>query len=168
MKDGRHGAVLEEFLAELPPEWREPFREVGRCAMALGYTPKRTKTRHPALDFSKSRVKRTILKLERYDNGVPANGPGIRLKFYASPAYSTVFRNGVQRVIEEFGGKYTGCYGCGRCAGEPQGYRFRYPDGREIFRCGSELIRLPQVRADDVDEIKELLRVQDAYFLAQA
>ena len=38
MKDGRHGAVLEEFLAELPPEWREPFREVGRCAMALGYT----------------------------------------------------------------------------------------------------------------------------------
>jgi hypothetical protein len=66
-------------------------------------------------------------------------------------------------VIEEFGGKYTGCYGCGRCDGT-EGYTFVYPDGRQVFRCGSELISVFDFGEKDIPEIKNLMKVQDDFY----
>ena len=159
--------LLEDFLNELPESHREMFGEIARCAIALGYAPKKTKSKDFVLDFTKNRVKRTILKMEVHDNAKPANPPGLRLKFFASSEYSDPFQRGIQRVIEEFGGKYTGCYGCGRCKGASEGYTFTYPDGRKVFRCGHELIAVHGLGGEHVPEIVELLKKQDAFFMAQ-
>ncbi len=157
--------LLKDFISELPELYREMFKDIADYTISLGYTPKKTKSKDFALDFSKSKVKRTILKMEIHDNAKKESAPGLRLKFYASKNYSDIFKLGVQKVVEEFNGKYTGCYGCGRCKGELEGYIFTYIDGSSVFRCGNELIAIHNFSSNNVPEIKSLLKVQDEFFI---
>ena len=95
------------------------------------------------------------------------NIPGLRMRFFAFPDYSEIFHKAVQYVIERFDGKYTGCYGCGRCHGEPQGYHYTYPDGRKVFRCGGELLSVFDFTEENLEEMKELLSRQAEYDYTQ-
>ncbi len=157
--------LLHDFIKELPQDYQSMFRELADYAISLGYTPKKTKSKDFALDFSKSKVKRTIMKLEVHDNAKKSNPPGLRLKFYANKEYSDIFQRGIQRVIEEFNGRYTGCYGCGKCKGQLEGYTYTYPDGKKVFRCGGELIAIYDFGIHNVSEIKDLIRVQDDFYI---
>ncbi len=159
--------LLHSFLDDLPESDRAFFRELAEHAISLGYMPRKTKSKDFALDFMKSKVSRTLMKMEVHDNAIRRNGPGLRLKFYASDSYSTIFRNGVQRVIEEFNGRYAGCYGCGRCKNGLEGYTFTYPDGRKVFRCGGELLSIHRFTEGDLAEFKQLMSAQDAFFMSQ-
>jgi hypothetical protein len=159
--------LLKSFISELPESYREMFQDIAEYAISLGYTPKKTKSKDFVLDFSKSKVKRTIMKLEIHDNAIKKNGPGLRLKFYANEDFSDIFKQGIQKVIEEFNGKYTGCYGCGKCKGELEGYTFIYPEGRKVFRCGGELIALHNFSSKNISEIKKLIKVQDEFFMGK-
>ena len=87
------------------------------------------------------------------------------ISFFATPEYSDVFEQGIKRVIEDFNGRYTGCYGCGRCKEGLLGYTYVYPDGKTIFRCGGELIELPLIESKHVDEIKMMMKTQDEFWL---
>jgi len=156
--------LLNDFFNELPEVYQEMFKDIADYTISLGYTPKKTKSKNFAIDFSKSKVKRTILKLEIHENANQENPPGLRLKFYASKEYSDIFKNSVQKVIEEFNGKYTGCYGCGRCKRELEGYNFTYSNGTSVFRCGNELISIHNFSSKNVPEIKSLIKVQDEFF----
>jgi hypothetical protein len=89
------------------------------------------------------------------------------MKFFANETYSEIFRNGIKNVIEEFDGRYTGCYGCGDCGDTPQGYTFEYPDGRAVYRCGRELISIFDFSSKSLDEMKRLLKRQAEYFEAR-
>jgi len=164
-------ALLESYLDGIREEFRSMFWELAQYADALGYRPVRNKTKEMSLDFRKSSCRATIMKMAEHESGHGSYGygerdrPELRLKFYASREYSQIFREGIRTVIENFNGRYTGCYGCGRCKGEPQGYVYIYPDGRRVFRCGSELISIFDYSAEDLPEIKNLLRAQDEYFV---
>jgi hypothetical protein len=157
--------LLKDFILELPQNYREMFQDIAEFSISLGYTPKKTKSKDFALDFSKSKVKRTIMKMEINHNAKKKNGPGLRLKFYANKDYSDIFKQGIQRVIEEFDGKYTGCYGCGRCKGELEGYTYTYADGKKVFRCGGELIAIHNFSQKNISEIKSLIKGQDEFFM---
>ena len=165
MINEKNTQLLNDFINELPEIYQEMFKDIAEYTISLGYTPKKTKSKDFVLDFSKSKVKRTILKMEIHDNAKKENGPGLRLKFYASKDYSDIFKKGVQKVIEEFNGKYTGCYGCGRCKGELGGYTFIYSNGTNVFRCGNELIAIHNFSSKNVAEIKSLLKAQDEFFI---
>jgi hypothetical protein len=157
--------LLKDFISELPESYREMFQDIAEYSISLGYTPKKTRSKDFALDFSKSKVKRTIMKMEVHDNAIKTNGPGLRLKFFANKNYSDVFKQGIQRVIEEFNGKYTGCYGCGKCKGELEGYTYTYNDGKKVFRCGGELIAIHNFNPKNIPEIKRLIKGQDEFFM---
>lgn len=169
----RQEALMEEYLSQIREEYRGMFRELAEYAADLGYAPTRCKTKDLTIDFRCSRLKATIMKMEikeqRHDGFRcgERDVPGLRLKFFAAKSYSEIFQRGIQRVIEDFDGRYTGCYGCGRCAGVPKGYVFRYPDGREVFRCGSELISVFDFGEAHLQEIKALLKEQADYFAAE-
>ncbi|ADL52978.1 hypothetical protein [Clostridium cellulovorans] len=165
MGNEKTNQLLKDFISKLPESYREMFREIAEYAISLGYTPKKTKTKEFILDFSKSKVKRTIMKLEIRDNSIKDNKPGLRLKFYANKGYSEIFNQGIQRVIEEYDGRYTGCYGCGRCKGELEGYTYTYSDGKKIFRCGSELISIHNFGPENISELKALIKGQDEFFM---
>lgn len=161
--------LTEEFLSQIPAEYTDLFRSLADYAIFLGYRPIRCKTAVLNIDFRSSKAKRTIMKFtleeEKHDGfGYgERNIPGLRMRFFASTEYSEIFRKAVQYVIERFDGKYTGCYGCGRCQGEPQGYHYIYPDGRKVFRCGGELLSVFDFTNDNLDEMKELLNIQAEY-----
>ncbi len=170
----KHTAILTGLLDRIPPEYHRLFTELAEFAISLGYLPKRTPAKDVAIDFSNRRTRRTILKLEEKEqkhDGYRCGErgiPGIRLKFFAAAEYSAIFRNGVKNVIEEFDGKYTGCYGCGDCGADHQGYNYQYPDGRTVFRCGRELISVFDFSAGSLDEMKSLLKKQAEYFEIRA
>lgn len=162
-------AVTEQLLSQLDDSYRTIFAELAEYAVSLGYNPVRNKTQDVTIDFRNNRVKKTIMKFEvreqkhdGYKYG-ERNHPGLRLRFYASSDYSELFRHGIRNVIEEFEGRYTGCYGCGRCDGT-EGYTYLYPDGRQVYRCGSELISIFDFSKDNIPEIKKLLSQQAEYY----
>ncbi|GFZ33305.1 hypothetical protein CSC2_38310 [Clostridium zeae] len=163
-------SILNELLSYIDLKYNSMFLDLAEYAISLGYTPVRNKTSDVSIDFRKNKFKKTILKMEvneQKHNGYKfgeRNIPGLRLRFFAVKEYSDIFSNGIQNVIEEYDGRYTGCYGCGRCDGS-EGYNFIYPDGRKVYRCGSELISIFDFTEKHIPEIKELLRIQDAYYV---
>lgn len=158
--------IIDNLIQALPENEREVYREIAEYAVSLGYTPKKLKPDGRYVAFSKNKVGRTIMKISAgYNECTGADGiPGLYLNFYANKTYSEVFQEGVKKVVEHFGGKYTGCYGCGKCDGT-YGYIYTYPDGKEIYKCGFELVELPPINASHVTEIQELLKVQDEFFM---
>jgi hypothetical protein len=149
----------------LPEGYKVMFKEIAEYAISLGYLPKKAKSKDFALEFSKSKVNRTIMKMVIHCSGTNKHIPELRLKFYTNKDYSDIFKQGIRTVIEEFGGKYTGCYGCGRCKGELEGYTYEYADGTKVFRCGNELISIQNISQENVPEIKALIEEQNEFFM---
>lgn len=152
--------VMDEFLMSLPEQDREIYNSIADYAISLGYKPKKAKTNALNIVFTSTKTKKYLLKMS-IEKGVPV----LKMKYHATKTYSRLFHEAVRLVIEEFNFKYTGCYGCGKCQGEPEGYTYTYPGGQSYFRCGGELIPLPWFTADDVPEIIYLLKAQHDYYL---
>lgn len=168
--NNKQSIVLEELLTTMDENYKSLFLELAEYAISLGYNPVRNKTQDVTIDFRNNKTKSTIMKVEvkeqkhdGYQYG-ERKIPGLRLRFFASNEYSDIFKFGIKRVIENFDGKYTGCYGCGRCDGT-QGYTYVYPDNRTVFRCGSELISIFDFSHNNVPEIKQLMKTQADYYL---
>ena len=170
--------IIDACITKMDDDERNTYQKIAEYAVELGYTPKQIKTAHgfsDALTFTKSKVNRTLLKIRPNFQNPPVNNQihqagksQLVLSFFATPVYSEVFKFGVKHVIEAFGGKYTGCFGCGRCKDELEGYTYVYPDGKTIFRCARELIELPPISEEHVDEIKAMMKAQDDFWLKQA
>ncbi len=97
--------LVNEFLKTIPFEYRSLFNELAEYAAALGYSPRRTKTKHFSIDFAKSKLKKTIMKFEDHDNGIPSRIPGLRLKFYANKTYTDIFGDAIPVVMAAGGVK---------------------------------------------------------------
>ena len=153
--------TLNDFFNSLSDEDRKIYSEIATCAYELGYKAKRAKTKDINYVFTSSKIKKHLLKFSFKDDK-----PNLKMKFYASKNYSSIFNDSVKKVIEEFNFKYTGCYKCGKCKETPLGYIYEYPDGKRYFRCGSELIELPSIDESVVPEILSLLKTQHEYYLS--
>ena len=158
--------LITQCIENFPDECKEVYRQIAEYAYDLGYKPSWIKVRQKgvtvnstALAFAKKLKSKsvTVLKI--------SPKPSISLKFFATKEYSDIFKKGIKAVIEAFDGRYTGCYGCGKCSGELEGYTYIYPDGRKVFRCGGELITLTEPIAEEhINEIFKLMKAQDDYF----
>lgn len=172
MKD-KQAKLIEEYVALIPERFSKLFIELAEYAIYLGYNPIRNKTQDLTIDFKKNKYKAIIMKIglkEGRHDGFGCgerDNPDLRLRFFASDSYSTIFQNAIKNVIEEFDGKYTGCYGCGRCEGQLEGYTYVYPDRREVFRCGRELVPIYDYDEASIEEIKELMNEQDEFYRAK-
>jgi hypothetical protein len=153
--------MLDDYLAPLAMDERSIFSTIANFAFSLGYKAKKDKTNTLGYTFTHTRVKKPILRFTR-----SRNMPIIRFKFFASSAYSQFFHEAIRRTIEEYDFRYTGCYGCGGCDGT-RGYRYRYPDGREFYRCGAELIEIENILHIPIGELLELFKAQHDYYLSE-
>ena len=152
---------MEDYLATIAADERTIFSAIAKYAFSLGYKVKKDKTHALGYTFTHSKIKKTILRFTSSQGR-----PILRIKFFASPTYSSFFQEAVKVTIEEYDFKYTGCYGCGNCDAT-QGYRYAYPDGREYYRCGAELIEIWDVKHVPLDELLDLLKKQHEYYLAE-
>lgn len=168
----KYTAILDELFSKIDNNYSAMFQELAEYAINLGYNPIRNKTHDVTIDFRKNKIKKSIMKMEvseqKHDGYAycERNIPGLRLRFFAAKDYSDIFQRGIQRVIEGFDGKYTGCYGCGRCDGS-EGYTYIYPNGKQVFRCGSELISIFDFDEKNMPEIKTMLKTQADYYVAR-
>jgi hypothetical protein len=151
--------VLDKFYSVLPDDKIGLYREIADTAVKLGFKPRLDKTKHLSVSFVSSTYKITILRYI-YEKNVPT----YRLKFFASNDYSTVFDKSIKKIIEKYDFKYVGCYKCGKCENELEGYQVKYEDGRSFFRCGFELIEIFDLNEQVKNEVIELLERQTEYY----
>jgi hypothetical protein len=152
---------MDDYFATLTEAEQAVFSAIAQYAFRLGYKAKKDKAKSLGYTFTHSKVKKLILRFSS-SRGKPI----IKLKFFASRHYSEFFQEALRATIEEYDYKYTGCYGCGNCNGT-EGYRYMYPDGREYYRCGTELIELTEISSVPVPELLELLREQHDYYASK-
>jgi len=159
--------ALEKIITALPAEYRENYREVAEYAISLGYTPSVKGVREDYADFTGSKTKKKILKI----NTDPKFSPCLSIKFYALPnsEYSAYFQKAIDdRILTWKRLKYKfSCFGCGKCDGT-EGYIITLPDNEKGFLCGFGLLPLPLLNAENITEVKEALRIQHEYFINQA
>ena len=150
--------IIDKFLDRIETNDRTYYKEIAEKAIELGYKPKRDKVKHLGISFRSSKHNVTILRYI-YDKR-----PEYRLKFFAAKVYSKIFDESIKWIIEKFNYRYVGCYGCGKCIKELEGYTVEYEDGRKYFRCGSELIEIKDMNERIKDEVIELMERQALYY----
>lgn len=170
----KYQLLVNECVLKMKEEDRAIYQPILEYALELGFTPKLLKKANDEdgeLAFSKSKFNRTLLRILPENKKEFANYPlkkmgkaQLRLVYFATDSYSESFQLGIKTVIEEFGGKYTGCYGCGRCGEKLQGYTYCYPDEKKVFRCGRELIELPPLTMEHVSEVKTMMKKQNEFW----
>lgn len=151
---------MKDYFEILTDKQKKIFEEIFFHLVNLGYKPKKEKKKSVSYNFVHKTIKNGIFKFSS-ERGVPF----LKMKFFASKEYSAYFSETLQKTIEEFDFKYTGCYGCGRCKGSPQGYTVKYDDGRTFFRCGYEFIELKDPDPRVLNEIISLLTIQHEYYI---
>lgn len=150
---------MDDYLDRLSKEERAIFSTIAQYAYGLGYKAKKDRTSAIGYTFTHRKIKKRILRFS-IDKGKPI----LRIKFFASQHYTGFFHEAIRATIEEYDYRYTGCYGCGNCNGT-EGYRYQYPDGREYYRCGSELIEISDVRNMPLGELLDLFKKQHDHYL---
>jgi hypothetical protein len=157
--------ALESILSALPDDFKKNFREIAEHAIYLGYMPAIKGVRKDYLDFSNSKLKRTILKIKTD----PKFPPYLELKFYAIPAYSSYFQKAIDNRLSTWKrlNYEARCFGCGRCDGM-EGYSVILPDDKKGFLCGFGLLPLPPLESENVSEVKDAINLQDEFFRKQA
>jgi len=158
--------ALHKVLSALPDDCREGFEEIAECAISLGYMPAIKGVRKDYLDFSNSKWKRTILKIQA---PTPKFPPYLAIKFYAVPAYSAYFQKAIDDRLSTWQRLHyeARCFGCGKCDGT-EGCTVTLAEGKKGFLCGFGLLPLPPLDNENIAEVKEALKLQDEFFRERA
>ena len=150
---------LNEFFDCIPEEERNLFQRIAEIALDNGYRIRRDKVKHIAYSFVSPRCKNGMMRFA-YDKGKLF----LKMKFFGVADYSEKFLSSLRATIEEHHFKYTGCYGCGKCNDQKEGYTILYENGMSYFRCGSEYIDIMNVEASDIAEIERIIVEQTHYY----
>ena len=153
---------MEFEFQGLSPLEKSRLAAITELALELGYRPKLDMSKSVSYTFHHPKVKKTILRFVTRQGRLV-----VLMKFFATPAYSDFFQEAIRSTIEEYDYKYTGCYGCNNRCNETEGYRYRYTDGREYYRCGTELIEIHDISKAPLPEILALLKRQHEFYLAK-
>jgi len=157
--------AFNKVFSALPDNCRENFQDIAEYAISLGYMPTVKGVRKDYLDFSNSKLKRTILKIQA---PTPKFPPYLAMKFYASPVYSSYFQKALGDRLSTWSRlKYDArCFGCGKCDGT-EGYMVTLPDGEKGFLCGFGLLPLPPLGNENIADVKGAMKLQDEFFRKQ-
>ena len=167
--------LILQLLSSLPDTQRDIFEELINYIVDLGYLPQKQSVSVLTLSFK--RENRVIAKVAVKRGGQLG---AFQLKFFACKNPPQKFIDALFDEIQSHNEQYCSpisldrseelknkCDGCGTaCTSSNIGYYWKFTDGREIFRCGSYPILIPDIEANDVPIIKKLITEQDTYFLS--
>ncbi len=162
----RHKDLVAELLSLVNARERETCRSIVAVLLELGYLPRRDKVRGHVLSFRSPTTGQTIAKIGTLPGTDRATSYAI--KFYACKAPPPKFVSAVTVAVEESSRQHP-CVGCGVCgaAADVRGYRCPLPTGEEFVRCGAYVVKIPDLRREDVADFGGLLREQHEYFLSR-
>ena len=162
MKTKKQEELINSFLSMAGDEGRPLYHEIINCLSELGYNPKKEKTN---ISFKHDLHNKQIAKM-----GIKKSKEiSLALRFSACKGYSQRFTDIVSAAIIKSPSKVPGCISdnCSYCGGEPNThvYTYTFPDGACKSHCGAYALEIPNITADDLDEIKKLIKEEHEYLL---
>ena len=95
--------------------------------------------------------------------------PFFALRFSGCHGYSQKFTDIVSAAIIKYPSRAPGCIinNCNYCGGKPDThvYTSKLPDGEIKSHCGAYALEIQNIIADDIVEIKKLIREEHEYLL---
>lgn len=163
MKTKRQEELVNSFLAELGEEPRELYRGIVAKLSDLGYNPQKQRS---YIVFKHEMHNKQMAKI-----GVDpkSKAPFFALRFSACRGYSRKFADVVRGAVVKNNYHEALCLkgACDFCRGEAASrvYTYAFPGGESRFHCGAAVLEIPNLTADDLGEIGELMREEHDYLM---
>jgi len=164
MKTKKQEELINSFLSNLEDEIKPVYRDIVIFLSDFGYNPKKEGQR---ISFKHDQHNKQIAKMGMTRSKSPS--PVFMLRFSACYGYSQRFADIVSANITKYPGKAPGCMenNCNYCAGKSDThiYTYIFPDGESKSHCGAYALEIPDITADDMEEIRKLIKEEHEYLL---
>ncbi len=164
MKTKRQEELINSFLSVVRDQIKPLYQEIIMYLSELGYNPQKQRSyiifKH---DLHNKQMAKTGIGIKK------DKSPFFALRFSACRGYSQRFTNIVSMAVDRDNFRKALCLdnGCKYCGGEAetQVYTYEFPDGESRSHCGAVALEIPNITADDISEIKKLIREEHEYLL---
>jgi hypothetical protein len=164
MKTQKQDELVNSFLSELDDEIKSLYHEIIMYLSELGYNPKKEKSN---ISFKHDLHNKQMAKMSLRRN--KEHLPVFALRFSACRGYSQRFADIVSAAIVKYPTRAARCTsaGCNFCGGEAitHVYTYAFPGGESKSHCGAYALEIPDITADDIGEIKKLIKEEHEYLL---
>ncbi len=162
MSTNQQEALAHQFLLTLDPETRPLYHEIMMCLAEYGYHPRKEGSN---LSFKTALHGKQIAKMGTRRGKTQT--PFFALRFSGCGEYTQKFADVIKETIIKYPSKAARCTSnlCSYCGGWPDThvYAHTFPDGERKAVCGAYALEIPNISADDIGEIKRLIREEHEY-----
>ena len=156
---------INDFMDMISEEEKSVYKPIMDYLIELDYTPVKKRTKGFILSFTNLAHNRVMARFG-ISEGSTCSFFGLR--FSACTAYSDKFANIIRERIESKNNRLAKCKSCGYCKGDKFVYTYTFQNGETKAACGAFMLDVPLVTADDIPEIKKLIKEQHHYFMEYA
>ncbi len=166
MKTKKQEELVNEFLSKLGDEIRPIYHEIIRHLSEIGYNPYKQRSYIIfKCDLHNKQIAKTGIRINK------DKAPFFALRFSACREYSQRFEEIVRSAVTEENFSEAKCMDnrCDFCRGaaDTHVYTYTFPDGVSKSHCGAVALEIPDITADDMVEIKNLIKEEHEYLLKQ-
>jgi hypothetical protein len=166
VKNKKQEELVNTFLSVLGEEIKPLYHDLILYLSELGYNPQKEQS---SLSFKHDLHNKQMAKMGLKNN--KEHPPFFALRFSACRGYSKRFTDIVSAAITKYPTRASRCTsgGCTFCKGEADThvYTTTFPDGESKSHCGAYALEIPNMTADDIDEIKKLILEEHRYLMKQ-
>ena len=165
MKTKKQEDMVTSFLATLGDELRPLYQDLASYLSELGYHPRKERS---YILFMHGLHTKQLAKMGL--TWTKDHSPYFALRFSACQGYSQRCADIVKGYIQKNPERLFPHCVDGKCifhsAGdEPPAYTYVFPDGEAKRLCGAKALVIPDIAANDMEEIKELIKEEHEYLL---
>ena len=164
MKTKKQEEMINTFLSPLSDELRPLYQDIIMYLSGLGYNPYKQRAN---IVFKHDLHNKQMAKIGIHTSKDKA--PFFALRFSACTGYSKRFEDIVADHIEKCPARAARCPddGCGFCKGNAMShvYTHTFPGGETKTNCGAYALEIPDIKKDDIIEIKELINQEHEYLM---
>jgi NRPS condensation-like uncharacterized protein len=164
MKTKRQEELVNEFLSRLGDKIRPVYQDIIMYLSEIGYNPHKQRSyiifKH---DLHNKQMAKTGIRINI------DKSPFLALRFSACRGYSQRFADIVMAAVAEQNFSEAQCMynRCDFCKGAAAThvYTYTFPDGESKSHCGAVALEIVNITADDMGEIKKLIKEEHEYLL---
>ncbi len=166
MPTSKQSSLLQVFLSSLDDQARPLYEALAGTLQDLGYQPKKEKSN---ISFKHGLHNKQMAKMGVKATRAKGPSPFFSLRFSACRGYSQRFESIISAYAAQYPAREARCTRgeCSFCQGDAATHVYNYeaPDGQSKTHCGAYAIDIPALTAEDLDELKTLIREEHAYLM---
>lgn len=166
MPTPKQSSMLQTFLSSLDDQTRPLYEALAGALQELGYQPKKEKSN---ISFKHGLHNKQMAKMGVKATKAQGPSPFFSLRFSACRGYSQRFEHIISAYAAQYPAREARCTNgeCNFCRGEAATHVYTYTgsDGQTKTHCGAFAIEIPAIAAEDLAELKKLIREEHAYLM---